>query len=118
MSLFKRYLFVCLFNATGNLIADHWKRQTIISSLRQRFVRGYRCFLTAALSMLVVSLRLSIPPPGRGTCCMCWTQIRIYLRDKQKRRVYMKFCRVSKPSDEIPAMHVPFDPLDKREGTI
>ena len=62
-SLFKRYSFVCLFNATSNLIPDHWKRQTIISSLWQRFVRGYRCFLAAALSMLVVSLSLSIVLP-------------------------------------------------------
>ena len=53
-SFFKRYLFVCLFNATGNLIPDHWKCQTIIPSLRHWFIRGYRCFLAAALSMLMV----------------------------------------------------------------
>ena len=120
--LFKRYSFVCLFNATGNLIPDHWKRQTIISSLRQRFVRGYRCFLAAAPSMLMVSLRLSIPLPRPHhvlhMLACARTQIWIYLRDKQKRGVEMKFSGVSRPRYEMPTTNVPFDPLDKREGTI
>ena len=93
-SLFKRYSFVCLFNATGNLIPDHWKRQTIISSLRQRFVRGYRCFLAAVLPMLVVLLRLSIALLRSRHVLQVFasakTQIWIYLRNKQKRRVEMK----------------------------
>ena len=94
-SLFKRYSFVCLFNATSNLIADLWKRQTIISSLQQRFLRGYRCILAAALSMLVWCCHgfpIPLPRPRHvlHVLASARTQIQIYLRNNQKRRVEMK----------------------------
>ena len=100
-SLLKRNLFVCLFNATSNLIPDHWKRQTIISSLRQRFLRGYRCILAAALLILVWCCRsfpIPLPRPRYvlhmlhvlHVLASARTQIRIYLRNKHKRRVEMK----------------------------
>ena len=94
-SLFKRYSFVCLFNATRNLFPYHWKRQTIISSLWQRFLRGYRCILAAALSMLVCcccGFPIPLPRPRKvlHVLASASTQIQIYLRNKQKRRVEMK----------------------------
>ena len=80
---------------------------------------GILLFLAAALSMLVVSLRLSIPLPRPWhvlhMLASAGMQIQIYLKDKQKRRVEMKFSGVSKPCYEIPATHVPFDET-KRKG--
>ena len=69
-SLFKRYSSVCLFNATSNLIPDHRKLETIISSCRAYSMTYRKSWVEGSLE--------------DGTSALCRSE------NKQKRRVEMK----------------------------
>ena len=79
-SLFKRYSFVCLFNATSNLIPDHQKLESIISGCRADCITCRKSWVEGSLEdgssalcrARAVPSRPSIPLPQPRTCCTCW----------------------------------------------
>ena len=72
-SLFKRYSFVCLFNATSNLIQDHRKLETIISSCQADSMTCRKNYFEG----IAVSSQLRcccIFPIPHDTCCTYWSR--------------------------------------------
>ena len=102
-NLFERYSFICLFNATGNLIPDHWKLESIISSCRAYSITCHKSWVEGSLedessvlchARAVPSWPSYAPSPAAHVLhvmASARTEIRIYLRNNQKRRVEMKF---------------------------
>ena len=91
-SLFKRYSFVCLLNATSNLIPDQRKLESIISRCRAYWKIAAKVGLKDRLRTGALPCATPCRSGVRAQCLLAYvsTQIRIYLRNKQKRRVEMK----------------------------